>query len=61
MSINSTIISAIGNRKHYDTIRVTFVNGSSANYTMSMLPLFKTEPAVVEIMDNQTGEILYRG
>ena len=50
---------AIGNPKKLHTIRVTFTDGQKANYTIGMLPLLKTDFAVAEIMDNETGEILY--
>ncbi len=50
---------AIGNRKHQQTIKVTFANGQTANYSKYMLGMLKTEPATIEIMDNETGEILY--
>ena len=41
------------------TITVTFAGHAPAIYSKSMLPLFKTDPAVIDIMDTQTGEILY--
>jgi len=50
---------AIGNRKQQQTIKVTFVNGRAANYSKPMFSMLKTETAVLEIMDNETGEILY--
>ena len=39
-------------------ITATFANGRKIVYTMSIYQLLKTDPQVIEIMDNETGEIL---
>lgn len=40
------------------TYNVTFRNGQDVNYTPAVLELLKSDPDVVEIMDNETGELL---
>lgn len=40
-------------------IKVTFTNGRKIVYTMNIFRLLKTDPQVLEIMDSETGEILY--
>ena len=40
-------------------IMATFENGRKVVYTMNIYYLLKNDPAVIEIMDNQTGEIIY--
>lgn len=48
--------------KHLHEIMVTFYDGSTAKYTTAILygPYgLHTDPAVVEIVDLETGEIIY--
>ena len=52
-------INAIGNKTKQATIKATFTTGQQANYSRYMADMLKTDPAIVEIMDNETGEILY--
>lgn len=40
-------------------IMVRWANGSRVMYSWYMQNLIKTDPACLEIMDKQTGEILY--
>lgn len=40
-------------------IIVTFKNGRKVNYTMNIYSLLTTDPEVMEIMDANTGEVLY--
>ena len=40
-------------------ILVTFAGGQQATYTVAILELLKSDPSVVEIMDMETGELLY--
>ena len=40
-------------------IIVTFKNGRKVNYTMNIYNLLMTDPDVMEIMDANTGEMLY--
>ena len=41
------------------TVTVTWTNGTRATYGAHMTDLLKTDPAALEIMDNETGEIIY--
>ncbi len=41
------------------TITVLFLNGREVVYTKKILRLLMTDTAVLEIMDNETGEMLY--
>lgn len=41
------------------TITVLFLNGREVVYTKKILMLLMTDTAVLEIMDNETGEMLY--
>ena len=43
----------------YREITVTFKNGSKIVYTTEIFRLLTTDPDVIEIMDNTTGEIIY--
>ena len=40
-------------------INVIFTNGRKIVYTMNIFQLLKIDPQVLEIMDSETGEILY--
>ena len=40
-------------------ITVTFSNGRQVVYTMAIFDLLKADNSVIEIMDNETGEILF--
>ena len=40
-------------------IIVTFKNGRKINYTMNIYSLLTTDPEVMEIMNANTGEVLY--
>lgn len=52
-------IKAIGNNEKQHEIVVAFKDGSSGIYTMNIFDLLKSDPDVLEIMDNETGELLY--
>ncbi len=41
------------------TITVLFISGREVVYTKKILRLLMTDTAVLEIMDNETGEMLY--
>jgi hypothetical protein len=41
------------------TYTAHFKNGQEATYTAAVLYDLKTDPFVVDIMDNDTGEIIY--
>ena len=59
-SITQDIMTSIrtANKRTHD-ILVTFGDGKQARYTISILEMLKAEPMVAEIMDLETGEILY--
>ena len=40
-------------------IQVTWANGNKGIYTMAIFALLKTDPCCKEIMDCETGEILF--
>lgn len=42
-----------------NTINVTFTTGQTATYTRNILPLLKTDNAVVEIVDTETAEVIF--
>lgn len=44
--------------KEMKTYKATFIDGRTANYTIAVLELLKIDNDVIEIMDNETGEIL---
>ena len=54
--------AAVLNSKKYDTVRVEFANGQIVNMAFSAdtLWLLQNDPDVVEVMDNQTGELYKR-
>lgn len=57
-SLQKQFTAAITNRKTHN-IKVEFVNGRTATYTIGILTLLKSDPMVNEIEDLETGEILY--
>jgi hypothetical protein len=52
-------IRAITETPPTHTITATFTNGQTATYSAYMTDLLRTDPATLEIMDNDTGELLY--
>ena len=56
-TIGADLLNAIGGNAR-DTITVTWTNGTRATYSAHMTDMIRTDPAAIEIMDNQTGEIL---
>ena len=52
-------INAIGNDKKYHKIMVTFSSGKSGIYTDRIIEMLKSDPATMEIIDSETGEVLY--
>jgi hypothetical protein len=58
--INKMFIDAIGNKKSgAGTMIACFRSGKEARYTMRVFDLLKTDPEVVCICDNETGEVIY--
>ena len=49
----------IGNGKCRREITVKFCGGKEGVYTTGILEMLKADPSVIEIMDNETGEILH--
>lgn len=43
----------------YREITVTFKNGRKIVYTTEIFRLLTTDPDVIDIMDNATGEIIF--
>ena len=52
-------INVIGNDKKYRKIMVTFSSGQSGIYTDRIMEMLKSDPATMEIIDSETGEVLY--
>ena len=60
-TFTADLVKAMFSKSNPDTILVTFKgNHAAALYTKDMIDLIKTEPAVIDIMDTATGEILYK-
>ena len=57
--ITAAIIEAIGAPAPAQTITVTWANGTRATYSATMLGLLKTDPAALDIQDDDTGELIY--
>ena len=57
--ITAAIIEAIGAPAPAHTITVTWTNGTRATYSATMLDLLKTDPAALDIQDDDTGELIY--
>ena len=57
--ITAAIIDSMNASAPAHTITVTWANGNRATYSAYMADILKTDPAALEIMDNETGEILY--
>ena len=53
------ILKAISPQEAPHIITVIFRNGQKATYTTNIIEILKTDPAVKEIIDNETGELLY--
>jgi len=52
-------LNALFNTTEQKTVIAYFANGTSASYTYSILNLLKTEPDITDIVDGETGEIIY--
>ena len=57
--MTSEFIRAIYGKTPAHTVTVTWTNGTRATYSAHMADLLKTDPTALEIMDNETGEIIY--
>ena len=57
--ITAAIIGAIGAQAPAQTITVTWANGTRATYSANMLDMLRTDPAALDIQDDETGELIY--
>ena len=57
--ITAAIIGAIGAPAPAQTITVTWANGTRATYSANMLDLLRTDPAALDIQNDDTGELVY--
>lgn len=57
--ITEAITEAITGRAPAHTITVTWGNGTRATYSANMLDMLRTDPAALDIQDDNTGEIIY--
>jgi len=52
-------LNALFNTSEQKTVIAYFANGQSETYTRNILHLLKTEPDITDIVDGETGEIIY--
>lgn len=52
-------INALFNTQEHKTVIAYFANGTSETYTYNILNLLKTEPDIQNIVDGETGELIY--
>ena len=59
ISVNDMLRISVLNSRSYNTVRVEFVNGRVVNmaFDNNTLALLQGDPDVVEVMDNQPGEL----
>jgi len=57
--ITAAIIGSMTATAPAHTITVSWANGTRATYSASMLDLLKTDPAAIDIQDDDTGELVY--
>jgi hypothetical protein len=57
--ITAAIIDSMTAPAPAHTITVTWVNGTRATYSANMLDMIRTDPAALDIQDDDTGELLY--
>lgn len=57
--ITEAITEAITGRAPAHTVTVTWTNGTRATYSAAMLDMLRTDPAAIDIQDDDTGEIIY--
>ena len=53
------IINTVAARDNGPKIIAYFRNGTSATYSAYMLDMLATDPATVDIIDADTGEVIY--
>ena len=42
-----------------ETITATFTNGNKATYTTAIIEMLKTDAAIIELVNDQTGEVIF--
>lgn len=52
-------LNALFNTSEQKTVIAYFANGQSETYTYSILHLLKTEPDITDIVDGETGELIF--
>lgn len=57
--ITAAILGAIGATAPAHTVTVTWTNGTRATYSAMMLDMLRTDPAALDIQDDETGELVY--
>lgn len=57
--ITAAIIDSMTATAPAHTVTVTWTNGTRATYSATMLDLLRTDPAALDIQDDDTGELLY--
>lgn len=57
--ITAAILGAIGAPAPAQTVTVTWANGTRATYSADMLDMIRTDPAALDIQDDETGELVY--
>ena len=57
--ITAAILGAIGAQAPAHTVTVTWANGTRGTYSAAMLDLLRTDPAALDIQDDDTGELVY--
>ena len=57
--ITAAIIDSMTAPAPAHTITVTWTNGTRATYSAAMLDLLRTDPAALDIQDDETGELVY--
>lgn len=59
MNYRNEWLNAIFGEKQGKPIIVYFTDGKKVNYTGSILSELKTDPTVQEIIDGETGELIF--
>ena len=57
--ITAAIIDSMTAPAPAHTITVTWTNGTRATYSANMLDMLRTDPAALDIQDDETGELVY--
>lgn len=59
-NITNMFLNAIGTKTDFETVSVKFSGRDYyANFPIFAVPDLSADPATLEIIDNQTGELLY--